>query len=70
MEVNLTIDFNYVGSIFAMHECTLLQGEKIYFSKRHMLASIYNQLPRECKDTLIEKYPHVMTLLGRTTRLT
>jgi hypothetical protein len=66
MEINLTLKFNYLQSIFANEEYNLLSGERIYFSKRQMLTDIFDQVPEEGKEKLVEKFPMVFELLGRT----
>jgi hypothetical protein len=66
MNVILTLNFEYIERIFAVEEYMLKQGEKIYYTKRLMLSTIFNQLPIQCKEVIMNKYQKVCEVLTLT----
>lgn len=59
----LTLKFDHVKSIFGTEEGSLMSGGRVYFSKRLMLSTIYNQLSTQQKETLTQDFPMVMDAL-------
>jgi hypothetical protein len=69
MIINLNLKFDYVKRIFANEEYKLLTGDHVFYSKRMMLSDIFEQVPEEYKGELIEQFPKVFNLLGKTNNI-
>jgi hypothetical protein len=62
---NINLKLSQIGLIFANAEITLMEGERIYFSKRDMLYEIYKQLTDEGQNFIKNNYPNTFKIIMR-----